>query len=318
MSILDFKAELEAEITGILSSGFSVDVVETTTVPSANDPAITFPNLVTGKQSCKLIETCVLYIDIRKSTELNLTHRRTTVAKLYSAFGRSMTKCARYFGGHVRGIIGDRVMVVFDSQNCFKNAVETAVLMNSVSKYLIDKNFPHNEIKCGIGIDFGKMLITKVGAIRRGIETKNYQGLVWLGRPANVASKLTDLAHKSKEDFELKHVQAAFDFPGSTNWQWIDQTFENFVSGFDTVPLTNYIVHKNPHFRSFIKSSTWIETKKSTPPILMTKEVWHGFVKEFPDCDSVKNGWYSKKDVQLGEYKGEVYGGDVVFKAFRS
>jgi class 3 adenylate cyclase len=40
-------------------------------------------------QGTKLIDTCVLYIDIRRSTDLNLSHKPVTVAKLYSAFVRS-------------------------------------------------------------------------------------------------------------------------------------------------------------------------------------------------------------------------------------
>ncbi|MGC5798257.1 adenylate/guanylate cyclase domain-containing protein [Sphingomonas sp. NFX23] len=55
-----------------------------------------------------------MYIDIRRSTELSITHKPQAVAKLYSTFVRAMTKCARHFGGHVRGIIGDRVLVIFD------------------------------------------------------------------------------------------------------------------------------------------------------------------------------------------------------------
>ncbi|MFN3209509.1 adenylate/guanylate cyclase domain-containing protein [Roseovarius indicus] len=313
----DLKDEIDNEVSEILSSDFTVNVTETRTVPKANDPAITFPNLRTGQLSCKLIETCVLYIDIRKSTELNLKHRRATVAKLYSAFGRAMTKCARHFGGHVRGIIGDRLMVVFDSENCFRNALDTAVLMNSVCKYVLNKKFPHNDIKCGIGIDYGRMLITKVGIIRRSVETSNYQGLVWLGRPANLASKLTDLANKSGESFELKHVSTGFQVPGQGNWRWTDQTLEDFVNCLDTLPFSNDISHRDPNFRSFIKTSTTIETRKSTPPILMTKEVWKGFSHECPSRDCVTKRWYRKNDVQLPEYSGEVFGGDVIFTVFR-
>ena len=56
-------------------------------------------------------------------------------------------------------------MVVFDTQDCFSKAIDTAVLMNSIAKHVINKHFKHNEVKCGIGIDHGKILITKVGII---------------------------------------------------------------------------------------------------------------------------------------------------------
>jgi class 3 adenylate cyclase len=153
---------------------------------------------------------CVLYIDIRRSTDLNLSHRATTVAKLYSAFIRAMTRVARYHKGHVRGIIGDRLMVIFDTRNAFVNAVYCAIFMNTVSKYIINRHFKANEVTCGIGIDAGNMLATKTGVRRHGSEQANYRNLVWLGRPANVASKLTDIANKPSENIEVDVVHVAY------------------------------------------------------------------------------------------------------------
>jgi class 3 adenylate cyclase len=49
------------------------------------------------------------------------------------------------------------------------------------------------------------MMATKTGVRRRS--------LVWLGRPANVASKLTDLANKPEESVTIPVVQAAFQPP---------------------------------------------------------------------------------------------------------
>jgi class 3 adenylate cyclase len=136
--------------------------------------------------------TTVLYVDMRRSTQLSLQHRQKTVAKLYLAFVRAMTRCATHFGGEVRGIIGDRVMVLFEPRNCFQSAIDTAKLMNSVCKYVINSQFQHNDIRFGIGIAYARMLATKTGIRRHGIAQQSYRSLVWLGRPANIASKLTD------------------------------------------------------------------------------------------------------------------------------
>src|SRR5215204_3775239 len=160
MGLEDLRDSLSEEIKGITSSDFTVVITETDVVPSIDDPDITYPNLVTKQQKCKLIDTCVLYIDIRRSTDLSFSHRRSTLTKLYSSFVRAMARCGGYFDGKVRGIVGDRLMVIFDKKDCFANAVNTAILMNSVSQYLLDKNFSHDEIKCGVGIDYGKMLAT--------------------------------------------------------------------------------------------------------------------------------------------------------------
>src|SRR5215208_4622598 len=157
MSLQNLQDNLAEEIQEILSSDFTVVITDTDLVPNVDDPDITYPNLVKKEQKCKLIETCVLYIDIRRSTDLSFSHRRSTLTKLYSSFVRTMARCGGYYGGKVRSIIGDRLMVIFDKEDCFTNAVDTAIIMNSVSKYLLDKNFSHDEIKCGIGIDYGKM-----------------------------------------------------------------------------------------------------------------------------------------------------------------
>ncbi len=128
-----------------------------------------------------------------------MKHRRATVAKLYSAFVRGMTRCAGVYGAEIRGIIGDRVMMLFDATNCFTNAIDTAVLINSVCQYVINEHFDHNEVKFGIGIDHGRMLGAKTGIRRHGSAQQSYRSLVWLGRPANAASKLTDQANKETD-----------------------------------------------------------------------------------------------------------------------
>jgi class 3 adenylate cyclase len=88
-------------------------------------------------------------------------------------------KAAGYYNGKVRNVVGDRVMIVFDKASCFSSAYKTALLLNSVVSKLLNKNFTKNDIKTGIGIDYGKMLITKAGIIKSGFENTNYKSLVW-------------------------------------------------------------------------------------------------------------------------------------------
>jgi class 3 adenylate cyclase len=213
MGLKELRAEIDDEVSTLLGNDFAIEVTNTENVPHASDPAITFPDVTARSQGAKLIETCVLYIDIRRSTELNFSHKPKTVAKLYTAFVRAMTRVARHYDGHVRGIIGDRVMVIFDRANCFTNAVNCAIAMNTVSQHIINKHFKANEVACGIGIDAGKMLATKTGVRRHGVEQSNYRNLVWLGRPANTASKLTDLANKPAATEQVKVVNVAYDKP---------------------------------------------------------------------------------------------------------
>ncbi|MEQ9002839.1 MAG: adenylate/guanylate cyclase domain-containing protein, partial [Pseudomonadales bacterium] len=182
MGLKDFLEQTKADVSTVLASDFEVEVTETNKVPNFDDPAITYDNLDTKIKRVKRLESCVLYVDIRDSAKFSAEKRPKTLAKTYSTFVKSMIGCARYHGGHVRNIIGDRVMVVFDKEECFKNAVNTAVLMNSVAKYILNPLIRSTDFQVGIGIDYGPMLITKAGQTRHGAEREFYRSLVWLGK----------------------------------------------------------------------------------------------------------------------------------------
>ncbi|GJE43558.1 adenylate/guanylate cyclase domain-containing protein [Methylobacterium soli] len=322
MGIKDLRDEVADEVATILGTEFQIDITETNTVPHSSNPAVTFPNLDAKRQGTKLIDTCVLYIDIRRSTQLNLTHKPKTVSKLYSAFVRAMTRCARYHKGHVRGIIGDRVMVIFDRKNAFVNAVECAISMNSVSQYIINRHFTRGEVECGIGIDTGKMLATKTGVRRHGTEQSAYRNLVWLGRPANVASKLTDLANKPEETFNIPMVHAAYR-PGllsiglDSNWSWREVFPADFVRQLSVDGTTKQLRHANPLFEHmFIQEQTFTRNPK-TAPILMTEAVWIGYKAAAPSSAVVTKPMFHPVMLIVPAYKGRVYAGDVHYPAFK-
>lgn len=125
MAIKEFLKELNEEVEIVNSSDFEVEITETDFVPSFSDASITYDNLDTRRKKCKRLESCVLYVDIRNSAKISAENQPKTLAKMYSSFVSTMLACSRYYGGHVRNIIGDRVMVVFDKKNCFTNAVDT-------------------------------------------------------------------------------------------------------------------------------------------------------------------------------------------------
>src|SRR5262249_45695169 len=146
-------------------------------------------------------------------------------------------------------IIGDRVMVLFESTNCFVNGVNTAILINSVCRYVINKHFKYNEVTFGIGIDYGTMLATKTGVRRHGSAQQSYRSLVWLGRPANIASKLTDKANKDAEKVTIDKVRVAFrnglslKYEEYFSWDFAKQFYFNSTTG--------QMHHFRPDFHSF-------------------------------------------------------------------
>lgn len=310
LALKDFLQRLDDEVATVLDSTFEVEIIETNFVPSFDDPNITYDNLDTQKKKCKLLESCVLYVDIRDSAKISAAKQPKTLAKMYSSFVRSMIECARYYGGHVRNIIGDRVMVVFDKEDCFKKAADTAVLMNTVSQYILKKRVKSTDFRCGIGIDHGKMLITKSGAIRHGAEKEFYRTLVWLGRPANTASRLTDLAFKT-ETWSAPGVRVGNYYPLTNAWHWFDQTYEDFVDKLDPTS-SRFLKHQDEYFCSFYKTSLGPHNNTHSP-ILMTEAVFDGLRTSHPTVDYVRDKLFKKRDINVRDYDGDVYGGDVTF-----
>jgi hypothetical protein len=155
----------------------------------------------------------VLFIDIRNSTRISkqLKKDKKRLGKIYSAFIHVMSRIADEFG-FVRNIIGDRVMVVFDAENCFANAVKCAAMMYTVSTKILKVHAALEEFKVGIGIEYGEMLVLKAGIPKRHEEQSEYKNLVWVGDAANVASKLTDYAAKeySAPSYKLTYDKASF------------------------------------------------------------------------------------------------------------
>ena len=314
MAIEDILDTLDDEVSTINSSDFDIEITKTNYVPTDSDTNLTFENFDGKYKKVKTIETCVLYVDIRSSTKLNLQHYPKTMAKLYSSFIRSMIKAAENYNGKIRNIIGDRVMVVFDNSNCFTDAVNTAFLMNTISRKIINKRFKNNAFTCGIGIDFGKMMVAKCGTIKFGNESSSYKSLVWLGRPANIASKLTDFANKSSSYKTISGVNVGFHYKYTDTWIWLFKTPEELVENIEFSYISPNMRYKDNNFKSFFATSKTISNYDSTPPILVTDSVYKGFKSNNPDADSIKNNWWKKQSRKIPDYSGSVYGCDVTFK----
>lgn len=190
----DLVEEILSDVEDIFY--YDIETTKAYSVPARDDAGLTFPYYENKKG--KIIETCVLFVDIRNSTRLSshFAKEKEMLGKYYSSFIHSMVSIADEFG-FVRNIIGDRIMVVFEPTNCVENALKCAILMNTVHQKLKNKYYHKFLFRIGIGIDFGEMLVLKTGIQKRNEEKSEYKGLVWIGNTANVASKLTDLSSKS-------------------------------------------------------------------------------------------------------------------------
>lgn len=155
------------------------------------------------------IKAAILFIDIRKSTYLTENSQAKSMVKIYRSFMRMAVDCVRKNGGVTRQFLGDRIMGVFiDSKDengtiidkAVDKAISSARCLQTVIDFSLNKNLKNNVngkiINCGIGIDFGKVLVTKVGMY--GVEDdenkENEVDCVWVGNTTNYASKYSDIA----------------------------------------------------------------------------------------------------------------------------
>lgn len=315
MSILRIFSDSVGYICKIISAQFSVLVTKTDLVPSIEDPALTFANLNEEYLRTKEIETCVLYIDVRDSTKLNQALESSLLSRVYSIFSKSMVSVAELYGGNVRNIIGDRLMVVFDRDNCFQNAIKTGILMHTVSEYILRpalKRVLNLDFRCGIGIDYGQMLVTKVGEVRRGSERDAYRTLVWLGTPANVASKLTDCANKINIRKDTA-VLVGYKPSVFSDLVWSEESVTSFLNKLKPTYLSPTLTHSQPQFCTFVPTERSTNEVQVFPPILITKRVLDGLIRECPSDQSIRESMWREIPSELQGCDDKVFGGWIYF-----
>jgi len=330
----DILNEIEADIIDINTKNFQY--VATNEVPSRHDTSLTFERGLDKKG--KELETCVLYVDIRNSVELTKKHHSLTMGRIYTAFSKAILKIARHHKGHVRNIIGDRVMVVFPKENCYTNALNCAISIYHISHYIINKVFTGVEFKCGIGIDYGILKVIKVGLHRRGSEGFDNKNLVWAGYPANIASRLTDVAHKSVDNSKMRvqyyPTNYAYLFPGLSDLGVLGRRRGlNRFSSISEKPYSSILQQDLLSNEEFVKRISFnadngvsynkgkfvsfdrMESKIDFPPILMTSRVFNGYKIANPSSDSItKNFWVKIDNHEIKNVDGDVYGGTVYWK----
>lgn len=287
--------EITTEVETIFETDF--DYRKTEHVPNVeSDKDLTFTN---GKSQHGLeLSTCVLFVDVRDSVSIKENHYHNTLGRLYTSFTTTVLRIAKEHNGHVRNIIGDRVMIVFDPSDCFKNSVECAVSINHVASLIIAHYVP--EFRVGIGIDYGTMRVYKVGIIRKDQENAENKNLVWIGDTANFASRLTDMANKDME----KQYQ-------------VDKVVNSPVLGLKSMRLrytANELAEKLTGYNSYQFNSIMSVDKIPSDrymPIMITEDVFNGLKNEKPNCNSLKNGWWHEA---YGDFRGvnkKVYQSDL-------
>ncbi|MBB6239663.1 hypothetical protein HDC90_004321 [Pedobacter sp. AK013] len=183
---MGLKEDITNKVKEILET--NVPIQEVSYVPDISDTKLTFNG------SGLSFYAAVLYIDMRGSTKVLNKHNRPTIAKIHKAYLHTTVKVATFLGGDVRSFNGDSVLAFFqgNSKEAINNAVRAAMEIN----YLITSSesginpllSKYSAVDFGIGIDFGKILCSKIGVGR----DNTTQDLIWIGNAVNKSTVISD------------------------------------------------------------------------------------------------------------------------------
>lgn len=326
----EYLQQINQDIKDIFQ--YNILTTKAYTIPTRDDASLTFP--IGADKQGKLLETCVLMIDVRNSTKISRRLRRDKVrlGKIYSAFVYAMTNIADKYG-FVRNIVGDRIMVVFEPKNCFVNAINCAALVYTVDRRILSKHIGLGDFKLGIGIDYGEMLVLKTGIRKMYREQSEHKGLVWVGDAANIASKLCDMASKSYSSpvFKLTYETIKYDnifnylnpttqdsllsqlinsgaynpkpeVKSSVEYHSVDLNYADFAQKVTTGSADWKYEGKT------VKSFNIVNRTGTTSPILMSGKVYNEYKKAEPKSNhlarlSLKN-YPDRPYIPLGIYGG--------------
>ena len=286
-------------------------------VPGLDDQSLTYG--IGGDKKGIEINTCVLFVDIRDSVQLTKDKQVRTMGKVYSVFTQCVLLAAQYEGGFVRNIIGDRVMVVFPQENCFKNAVNCAITINHIAS-MINNKFDNFEFRCGIGIDYGKLSVMKVGIQKKGAENDDNKGLVWVGYPANFASRLTDCANKSFTDiyyivdgefYEHNYFKSPL-VGRPSGWYRKKRKFtaEQLASELKISTIDqNFGITSCRKVYSIERS----EEKYKYMNILVSDIVYKEYARAAPEANDIKNAWWREETRKIKDIDYDVWGANLTW-----
>lgn len=184
---MGLKDDLSAEVKATFFNTWEEQV--TTTVPAPADLRLN------ANHAKDLKLATVLYADLDGSTNMVDGYKWQFSAAVYKTYLRCAGQIIRSEEGSVTAYDGDRIMAVFTGGSKNTSAVKAALKINWAVHNIIrpalkaqyaSSQFTLNHV---VGID-----TSQLRAARIGIHGDN--DIVWIGRAANHAAKLTNLSEK--------------------------------------------------------------------------------------------------------------------------
>jgi class 3 adenylate cyclase len=149
-------------------------------------------SLTLGNDAVKLQAT-VLYADLADSTKLVDGHATFFSAEIYKTFLHCAAKIVRSEDGTITAYDGDRIMAVYIGDLKNTRAVRSAMKIQFAVLNIINpaqqsayttSNFTMKHV---VGVDTSELFVAKTGI-------RGANDLVWVGRAANYAAKLSSLS----------------------------------------------------------------------------------------------------------------------------
>lgn len=180
---MGIKDDLTSDIQTIFRSPW--ETTEKTVIPAPADLGL-------GNHAGHFDEMTVLYADLNGSTLMVDSQDWRISAEVYKAYLHCAAKVIKAEGGSITAYDGDRIMAVFVGSSKNTSAVRCALMINTMVNDVINPalhaQYPNLALTVAhsIGIDTSEIHVARIGV-------KNDNDLVWVGRAANHAAKLTTL-----------------------------------------------------------------------------------------------------------------------------
>ncbi len=185
---MGLKEDLAAEVKKIFETKWEFQKTEN--VPSPEDLRLN------ANHAKDLEKATVLYADLDGSTNMVDSCDWTFSAEIYKSYLRCAAQIIRSEGGVITAYDGDRVMAVFTGNSKNTSAVRAALKINyavcEIIRPAIKEQYPSKDftLKHVVGIDSTQLRTARIGV-------RGDNDLVWIGRAANYAAKLTNLSEKA-------------------------------------------------------------------------------------------------------------------------
>jgi len=193
---MGLTTDMESEVEDIFSEDWAV--ADARVVPEPDD-------LLLSNDARHFDRATILYADLSGSTRLVDNYDWQMAGEIYKAYLLCAAKVIRSLDGVISAYDGDRIMAVFIGDQQTSNAAKCGLQINWVVINVINPalktQYPDTDyvVKQVVGIDTSEIRVARIG-VRGGND------LVWIGRAANHAAKLTEC----RSDFPTWVTEDAF------------------------------------------------------------------------------------------------------------